>query len=91
MLRAAQHCFEQGQDPSIILLAADPSSPSSQFYAQLYLSLWHEAFDQPDLARTAMLNAVQTPYAKSAGDYMTAVARVHCKVRGWTDCQKIVP
>ena len=31
----------------------------------------------------ALLQAVRTAYAKQSGDYMAALAGVHCQRRGW--------
>ncbi len=50
---------------------------------QLYVGLWHEAHGDAAAARAAITAAVATPYARLSGDYMAALARVHCKRRGW--------
>lgn len=50
---------------------------------QLYVGLWHEAHGDAAAARAAITAAVATPYARLSGDYMAALARVHCKGRGW--------
>jgi hypothetical protein len=34
-------------------------------------------------ARQAMTAAAKTPYAQQSGDYMAALAGVHCLQRGW--------
>jgi len=34
-------------------------------------------------ARAAIEAAVSTPYGAGSGDYMAALAAVHCKRRGW--------
>ena len=35
------------------------------------------------LAALVLLQAVRTAYAKQSGDYMAALAGVHCQRRGW--------
>jgi tetratricopeptide (TPR) repeat protein len=59
--------------------------PSDEFYSLLYLGLFAEARQEPSKAENYMRQATHTPYATSVGrsDYMTAVARVHCQLRGW--------
>jgi hypothetical protein len=49
----------------------------------LYIGLWYEAEGNVNAAKTAMLAAVETDYAKGSGDYMAALARVHVNRRGW--------
>ena len=48
-----------------------------------YAGLWHEAEAQPEAAERALVAAVRTAYGQQSGDYMAAVARVHCQQRGW--------
>jgi hypothetical protein len=85
VMRAAQECFARGSAPdSIIAAAGDVSSGSHDaFYALLYVGLWHEAHGAAGAAREAMVRAAETTYAAQSGDYMAALARVHCKRRGW--------
>lgn len=84
VMRLAQQCFEQGTEPAPLedMAIQDPQG-SSGFYALLYKGLWHEAQGQPHNARRAVVASTQTRYAKRSGDYMAALARVHCQVRGW--------
>jgi hypothetical protein len=58
---------------------------SDDFYALFYLGLYCEARGEITKASEYMKQAVRTEYATSFGekDYMTAVARVHCQLRGW--------
>lgn len=52
-------------------------------WAVQYTGLYHESFGDASRAEKAMLEAVQTPYAQQSGDYMAAVAAVHCLTRGF--------
>ena len=51
--------------------------------AAQYAGLWHEAEAQPAAAEQALVVAVRTAYGQRSGDYMAAVARMHCQQRGW--------
>lgn len=85
-MRAAYECFKtQGCSPETILQARGPGDEDSHdsFYAWLYVGLWHEAHGDAGKAQEAMGKAVQTQYAKQSGDYMAALAVVHCQRRGW--------
>lgn len=82
-MRAAYEAFQHGHDPSTILAAAHDNGGHDTFYALLYVGLWQEAHGDAEAARAAMVRAVQTPYARQSGDYMAALAGVHCARRGW--------
>ena len=60
-------------------------SLADEFYALFYLGLFCEARGETTKAASYMIQATSTRYANGAGrgDYMTAVARVHCQLRGW--------
>ena len=86
-MRAAYDCFRtQGCSPSTILQAAGPGGEGSHdsFYAWLYVGLWHEAHGDDQQAQEAITKAVRTQYAQVSGDYMAALAKVHCQRRGWS-------
>lgn len=85
-MRAAYDCFRiAGHNPSSILEAAGPDQGGHDtFYAWLYVGLWHEAHKEEQEAQQAITKAVGTQYARLSGDYMAALARVHCLRRGWT-------
>lgn len=51
----------------------------SQFYTYLYLGLYYEVHQQPELTRQYIDQAVQT----KIDDYMWHLAAVHQKLRGW--------
>lgn len=85
-MRAAYDCFRTaGCPPDTILAAAGPTATGSHdvFYALLYVGLWHEAHGDGAQAQAAITKAVGTQYAQNSGDYMAALARVHCQRRGW--------
>ena len=48
-----------------------------------YAGLLCEAEDKSDEARSFLLAANRSTYARQSKDYMAALARVHCKERGW--------
>ena len=64
--------------PGAILPAAG-DRPSAQFYAHLYLGLYHEAQGQADEALRHIRAAADGRYAR-AGGYMHMVAEVHLGV-----------
>lgn len=61
-------------------------SPGEEFYALLYLGLFNEARGEDMKAENYMRSAVKSKYAKvvDSQDYMVDVAKVHCKLRHWT-------
>ncbi|CAI7850827.1 unnamed protein product [Closterium sp. NIES-54] len=63
--------------------AADFGRPSALFYANLYVGLFYESEGDQDQSRRYILEAAQSPYGLRSGDYMAALARVHCLQRGW--------
>ena len=58
-------------------------SVSDEFYSLFYLGLWCESNKEAMKAENYMRAAVRSSYGQGANDYMTNVARVHCKTRGW--------
>jgi len=58
------------------VMAAAGEQPRAQFYAHLYIGLYHEAMGRDDEARPAILASAEDRFA-SAGGYMHAVAVVH--------------
>ncbi|GBF91154.1 hypothetical protein Rsub_04823 [Raphidocelis subcapitata] len=83
-MRAAYEAFRDGAGAGAIAAAAGPDPGAGPaFYAWLYVGLYHEAHGDAGAAREAMLRAVGTAYARRSGDYMAALARVHCQRRGW--------
>lgn len=48
-----------------------------------YVGLFHESLGDASKAEEALLAAVGTPYAQQSGDYMAALAAVHCLTRGF--------
>lgn len=84
VMRAAYEAFRSGEPPNSILAAARGDSQGHDaFYALLYVGLWHEAHQDAAGAKEAIERAVSTQYSRQSGDYMAALARVHCKERGW--------
>ncbi|CAI5464371.1 unnamed protein product [Closterium sp. Yama58-4] len=85
VMRAAMDVFQTGGDPNKILAAAaaDFGRPSALFYANLYVGLFHESEGDQDQSRHYILEAAQSPYGLRSGDYMAALARVHCLQHGW--------
>jgi hypothetical protein len=84
VMRAAVEAFEAGSAPEQILAAAGGDAEGHDgFYARLYVGLWHEAEGDARAARAALEAAAATAYARGSDDYMAALARVHCRQRGW--------
>lgn len=85
VMRAAQAAFEQGLgSAAIAAVAGNETQGHAAFYSQLYVALYEESIGNEAKAKEAMLRAAATEYAKTSGDYMAGVARVHCTVRNWT-------
>jgi L-cysteine desulfidase len=83
-MRAAYECFQSGAGTQAILAAAGSDGDGhGGFYARLYVALYNEAEGREEEARAAMEAAVRTAYARQSGDYMAALAKVHCQRRGW--------
>jgi hypothetical protein len=86
VLRAAQAACKDASGAAAILAAAktDKAGTAGElFYALLYAALYHEAQQEPDECKHALLQALQTEYARKSRDYMASVALVHAKRRGW--------
>ena len=92
ILRAALAAFREGAGAEAILAAAPPPGRLATvypgglkdlFYATLYAGLYCEAEGREAEARDYLKTAAEMKYANRSGDYMGAVARVHCRVRGW--------
>lgn len=84
VMRAAEEAFRTGRGPQEIAASArGDTNGHAAFYSALYVALWHEAHSDEGAAKEAMLRALRTEYARGSGDYMAALARVHCKRRGW--------
>eukprot|EP00238_Polyblepharides_amylifera_P011627 CAMPEP_0196582770 /NCGR_PEP_ID=MMETSP1081-20130531/40581_1 /TAXON_ID=36882 /ORGANISM="Pyramimonas amylifera, Strain CCMP720" /LENGTH=178 /DNA_ID=CAMNT_0041903445 /DNA_START=260 /DNA_END=796 /DNA_ORIENTATION=- len=85
VMRAAYEVFSGRADLAELDRAADlDTGGSDRFYSSLYTALWYEAHGDAKEAEVNMNRAVKTPYAKKSGDYMAALARVHCQRRGWS-------
>jgi len=61
--------------------AAKDAGNNDQFYAALYLGLFAEAKGNTAEAKKYIDESVETKYARSSGDYMAALARVHQALR----------
>lgn len=81
-MRAAYDLF-RGAGSLAELEASGKASPGAQFYSLLYIGLYNEALGEEAKAREAMIAATKTVYGAQSGDYMAALAAVHCKQRGW--------
>lgn len=83
VMRAAYECFQTGDAPSKIMANVQDNGGHDTFYGLLYVGLWHEAHGNPQEAQEAIVGAARTAYARTSGDYMAALANVHCLRRGW--------
>ena len=83
-MRAAYDLFNAGDAASDVALEDVASlGPVDEFYSLLYRGLWWEAAGDVAGARDLIVKATRTQYASRSGDYMAALALVHCKRRGW--------
>ena len=73
----------QGTMSADSVLVAGNTSPRARFYAALYVGLYFEAIGE-GRARFYITQAAADEFA-GAGGYMHRVARVHARVRGWTN------
>jgi lipoprotein NlpI len=64
------------------VIKAGAGSPSGRFYAALYVGLYYEAQGDSARARTYITQAASDEFTRVTG-YMSAVAKVHMRVRGW--------
>ena len=70
----------RGEMTSEQVMAAAGSQPNAQFYAHLYVGLYHEALGNEEGAREHIAAAAERRYA--GGGYMHMVARVHLALLG---------
>jgi lipoprotein NlpI len=73
-MREVYDMFRGTKRPEEILTAAG-QQPLAQFYAHLYIGLYHEAHGNARLAREEIAKAAADQYAR--GGYMHTVAKVH--------------
>jgi tetratricopeptide (TPR) repeat protein len=83
VMRAALRLFQGANDESPLQTFASSSNSGDYFYSNLYLGLWREAQGDATGSRRFIKAAADSPYAKSSGDYMADLARVHVQRRGW--------
>ena len=85
-MRAVEAAFKAGSGTSSMAAAAAQDASGTKgdlFYSLLYQGLYLEAEGDADGSKAAMMQALNTPYAQSSGDYMCAVAKAHCLRRSW--------
>ena len=86
VMRAAMELFRGETDEAPLQKYATNAgalTSNDAFYGNLYLGLFREAKGDAQGAKSFIEAAVATPYAKSSGDYMADLARVHVRRRGW--------
>jgi lipoprotein NlpI len=70
-----------GECSAEVVLAQYDSAPRRErFYSQLYAGLYFEAAQEPEQARSHIVQAAEMQVVE---DYMGWVARVHQRLRGW--------
>eukprot|EP00326_Haptolina_ericina_P040919 CAMPEP_0181240298 /NCGR_PEP_ID=MMETSP1096-20121128/40443_1 /TAXON_ID=156174 ORGANISM="Chrysochromulina ericina, Strain CCMP281" /NCGR_SAMPLE_ID=MMETSP1096 /ASSEMBLY_ACC=CAM_ASM_000453 /LENGTH=82 /DNA_ID=CAMNT_0023336153 /DNA_START=1 /DNA_END=249 /DNA_ORIENTATION=- len=82
-MRSAMELFDGTADAAPLQRYAEGSDPGDKFYASLYLGLYAEAEGDTAAARKYIKSAAESRYARSSGDYMADLARVHVTRRGW--------
>lgn len=86
-MRAAYSAFQSGLGVDGIRAAGKgdiTGARGDKFYACLYEGLYWESLGDAVQAEAALLKAAATPYARTSGDYMADLAKVHCLQRGWS-------
>ncbi|KAL3685484.1 hypothetical protein R1sor_003506 [Riccia sorocarpa] len=83
IMRKVYEVYRDGSPVEEILQSVNSTSGADFFYASLYTGLYHEAYNNADAAREALIAAVRSPYGSRSGDYMASLARVHCLCRDW--------
>lgn len=78
-MREVYEMFRGVMTPDAVLAAAG-EEPRAQFYAELYVGLYHEAFGNASEAAAHIAAAAADRFAP-AGGYMHAVARIHRSAR----------
>eukprot|EP00803_Ostreobium_quekettii_P004357 evm.model.scf_1377.5 EVM.evm.TU.scf_1377.5 scf_1377:21159-24583(-) len=81
--QAQQQFLQVGEDRRPVMRAALKCFKTGQ-QPEEYTGLWHESWGNAEAARQAIVAAASSAYGKQADDYMSAVSRVHCAVRGWS-------
>ncbi|WCJ26914.1 Tetratricopeptide repeat (TPR)-like superfamily protein [Euphorbia peplus] len=84
VMREACEMFEVGGDPEK-LVNEFSSQPQDYFYSSLYAGLYYESQNEEDAAKGHIVAAYKSPYGQGSGDYMAALAKVHCQCRKWID------
>lgn len=83
VMRRLYRLFSNKESLEHALELRDGKSGYNDFQVSLYAALYLEARHQPEASRQYMLDALATNYAKTSGDFMADVARVHAEQRGW--------
>jgi len=81
VLRTAYDVYA-GKAPLSVMRAYASGSPRDVFYAALYEGLLADATGDAEASRAAIARACESEYGlRGSGDYMTAVARTHRRLR----------
>ncbi|KAL2653571.1 hypothetical protein R1flu_021699 [Riccia fluitans] len=83
IMRKVYEVYRDGRPVEEIMQSVNSTGGADFFYASLYTGLYHEAYNNVDAAREALIAAVRSPYGSRSGDYMASLARVHCLCRNW--------
>mmetsp|Transcript_130131 Transcript_130131/g.236439 ORF Transcript_130131/g.236439 Transcript_130131/m.236439 type:complete len:322 (-) Transcript_130131:54-1019(-) len=82
-LRAAFRMFAGETDEAPLQAFTSSSDGYESYIANLYLGMYHEALGDENGARKYIASARNTYFGQWADNYMTDMARVHAKRRGW--------
>ncbi|KAL7561858.1 hypothetical protein ACA910_009693 [Epithemia clementina (nom. ined.)] len=76
---------QKRQTTSFTTAPPAPQQLADEFYSLFYLALFAEVRQEPTKAEHYMKQSIKAQYVQSIGqaDYMAAVAKVHCQLRGW--------
>lgn len=80
IMRWIYDLFSDRASPTVVLEMGAKEGIRGQFYSNLYVGLYYEATNDPELAKT---HIVQAAIDYPLDDYMWHLARVHQQLRQW--------
>ncbi|KAJ4750047.1 Tetratricopeptide repeat (TPR)-like superfamily protein [Rhynchospora pubera] len=84
VMREAYLMFKNGGDPKMLVSNFSSGREDEFFYASLYAGLYYESLNDTDSAKFHIIEACNSLYGSSSGDYMASLAKVHCLCRNWS-------
>ncbi|KAJ4820821.1 Tetratricopeptide repeat (TPR)-like superfamily protein [Rhynchospora pubera] len=84
VMREAYLMFKNGGDPKMLVSNFSSGREDEFFYASLYAGLYYESLNDTNSAKFHIIEACNSLYGSSSGDYMASLAKVHCLCRNWS-------